>query len=231
VDYGKIRKRGLSEIDKQEYYKKLAYYALKEEDRGKFLDQCPEDKPLDIKQIIESVNKFNKNENYFYLYDISIGCNVGMIEHEIKKIQKKHKLDIVVIDYLNIMDPTTKNNQDWIQHSSIARELKLLSRHLGLTVLTAVQMGQVKEGKELSINNMNYAKAIGHHADYLIGFKITEQDRACSRIRLELAKHRNVPGYTDGKKVIIPIKQLFDKMKVENFYELEDLAGDKNAKV
>ena len=224
IDYSKIRNRLLSNDDEKEYYKNLIYNSLKEKDRETFIQQYykyinEETQKLDMDKLLEDVRKFDKNENYFYLFDISINCTAQDIYNELKKINKKHKIDVLVIDYLNIMDTSTKTNQDWIRQSTIARELKLMARNMKMTVLTAAQMGEVKEGEKISIQNMNYAKAIGHHVDYLIGYKANEQDRACHRIRLEIAKGRHIKSFQDGKKVIIPIKQMFDKMKVDNFYK------------
>jgi len=214
INYHKIRNQLLTYEEKREYYKKICLRLIDKEDKEKFKKWF---KDIDINKIDiceldkEIQNKFKMRKEKFYIYDIPRGCTVKLIELEIKNILKKHDCPLIIIDHLNRMEPDFRTKDYWRDLGMIARQLKGLARNYNITILTAAQLGVVKPGEKITTEHIKYARMLAEEADYLIGFKVNEEDKILGRIRLELTKHRHT------EESIIPIKQMFSRMKVEDF--------------
>lgn len=219
IDFGKIRNRVLTSEEEKEYYKQLAFRIVDEEDQIGFLKMF-DDKfttNFDLASLVEECKKLKINKTMFRFMDVSINFTTRDIESVIKKIQKKNKLDLVVIDYINIMQPSMKTADNWFNYGSIARELKLIARNRKVSILTSAQMGEIIKEKgsdsdpKIKTKDIKYAKMISDHADFVLGFNVTEADKINGIIRLQWAKGRNI------EKEDIIIKTHYNTMKIETF--------------
>jgi replicative DNA helicase len=169
--------------------------------------------PDNIYELAQYVDEhFKKRKSMFRFIDVPRKCTVNLIETEVHKHTKVAPCHLVVIDYLNIMEPTHKVGTTAIDHGMLARELKELARDLRLTVLTAAQM-LIRKGDQISAADMKYSRMIVENADYVLSWKQTEEDKYLDRIRLRLIKHRHTGDMT------FVMRQDFTKMKISNFYD------------
>lgn len=73
--------------------------------------------------------------------------NLDSIIAKAKKLKKKNKLDVLIIDYLQLIElPGSKKNSNREQEiSNISRKLKLLSKELKITVIALSQLSRACE--------------------------------------------------------------------------------------
>jgi len=215
----KIQHRELNEKEKKKFYKELFLRYIIKEDHAAFLDHF---KKIDFSNSFkheavhkEIADKFKFRSNHFYVRDIPSRCTIERMKTEFKYQRKLGNIDLVVIDYLNIIDPSFRSAAQWQDANQVTRSLKEWAREIDLPVLTAAQMKSTKD--KPTIDDLRYAKAIADHADWMIGFNRSDQDKLCGRIKLELMKHRQ-----SGEKSI-SIKETFSKMGISNFIDVDNI--------
>jgi len=154
--------------------------------------------------------------------------NVSAMELRTKarRLQGESGLDLVIVDYLQLMQATTTNRDaNRVQEvSEISRGLKALARELSIPVIALSQLSRQPEmrsaGEAPRLSDLRESGAIEQDAD-LVMFLYREKDRTPDEaptdreiIKLKLAKHRNGPtgdldlwfnrkqtrfvGYSDG---------------------------------
>ncbi|MBF8290811.1 MAG: Replicative helicase, partial [Chloroflexi bacterium] len=122
-----------------------------------------------------------------------------------RRLQAEAGLDLVVVDYLQLMQATTTNrDSNRVQEvSEISRGLKALARELSVPVIALSQLSrqpEMRESKEPRLSDLRESGAIEQDADLVI-FLWREKERAGEEqhdtdgevINVKLAKHRNGP--------------------------------------
>jgi replicative DNA helicase len=94
------------------------------------------------KLLDKTIKKAGQNPNQFRIIDMPEGCTVKSVASEIRKLQRKMEIHLVVIDYMNIMcGPSGKIDFTWQNQLEIAVQLKLdLARALDVPVWSACQV-------------------------------------------------------------------------------------------
>lgn len=89
------------------------------------------------------IEEQKQKDNLFYIVDMPAGCTVLYIRNKLDEIRMKypnHPIDLVVVDYIGIMEPSQDVKEgDWYRQGIISQELKQLARQEKLVVLSAVQ--------------------------------------------------------------------------------------------
>src|SRR3954470_20476329 len=132
--------------------------------------------------------------------------NISSMELRTKarRLQAESGLDLVIVDYLQLMQATTTNrDSNRVQEvSEISRGLKALARELSVPVIALSQLSrqpEMRESKEPRLSDLRESGAIEQDADLVI-FLYRENERAAEDgdvdgevINVKLAKHRNGP--------------------------------------
>ncbi len=134
--------------------------------------------------------------------------NISTMELRTKarRLQAEHGLDLVVVDYLQLMQATTQSRDaNRVQEvSEISRGLKALARELKVPVIALSQLSrqpELRESREPRLSDLRESGAIEQDADLVI-FLWREKERAergeeenpdGEIVNLRLAKHRNGP--------------------------------------
>lgn len=110
------------------------------------------------------------------------------------QLQAKHGLDLLVVDYLQLMRPGLRlqNREQEVAHCS--RELKLLAGELKIPVLAAAQLSrasEVRAEKEPQLSDLRESGALENDADVVMF--IWRPDAESDVSRLKVAKHRGGP--------------------------------------
>lgn len=95
-----------------------------------------EDGPL-LKQSLNFQAKYDKQ---FYVSDLGRGVTMNMIEAEYERLLSKFSPDIIVIDYLGIMDANDPTGKDWLDQGTNARDMCEFARQINKPILSASQM-------------------------------------------------------------------------------------------
>ena len=132
--------------------------------------------------------------------------NISSMELRTKarRLQAEAGLDLVVVDYLQLMQATTTaRDANRVQEvSEISRGLKALARELSIPVIALSQLSrqpEMRESREPRLSDLRESGAIEQDAD-LVVFLWRERERQSDdadsdveEINIHLAKHRNGP--------------------------------------
>lgn len=100
-----------------------------------------------------------------------------------------HKIQMIVIDYLNLIRPENTKIDRHIQVGQITRDLKTMAMELKVPVVLLCQLGRGAEGTVPTIKDLKESGSIEQDADVIL--LMHRQDRKASKCDIEIAKVRN----------------------------------------
>ncbi|MDD4084644.1 MAG: replicative DNA helicase [Acholeplasmataceae bacterium] len=134
--------------------------------------------------------------------DDTPGITVMEMRAKARRLKVEHDLQLVVIDYLQLMQGSGKKNSENRQQelSDISRSLKALARELNVPVVALSQLSrsvESRQSKRPMLSDLRESGALEQDAD-LVGFLYREDyyDRDTENkniTELIIAKHRNGP--------------------------------------
>jgi replicative DNA helicase len=156
---------------------------------------------LDFARIAPAMNDLS--EAALYIDDTPTITSMEL-RTKARRLQAESGLDLVIVDYLQLMQATTTNRDaNRVQEvSEISRGLKALARELSVPVIALSQLSrqpEMRESKEPRLSDLRESGAIEQDAD-LVVFLWREKEKAGEEtdidgevINIKLAKHRNGP--------------------------------------
>lgn len=141
--------------------------------------------------------------------------NILHIRSMARKLQIEHGLDLLIIDYLQLIQPRTANDSMVQQVTEISRGLKSLARELKVPLLAVSQLSRAVDQREVKIPRLSDLRESGsleQDADVVLFLYRKDRDRLDVAekdkdiVDLIVAKHRNGP--------LGSIKLKFDPEKV-----------------
>ena len=144
----------------------------------------------------------NKIENLHFFIDDSGSIRLDEIIWKSHKQKQLGQLDLIIIDYLQLI-PTNSNSDNRQQEvSKISRSLKQLARELNVPIIALSQLNrrvEMREEKKPMMSDLRESGAIEQDAD-IIAFLFREdyynKDKTSEKptvqiVELNIAKHRN----------------------------------------
>jgi len=114
-----------------------------------------------------------------------------------RRLQAEHGgLDLVVIDYLQLIEGVGNDENRVQEVAKITRSLKAIARELQVPVIALSQLSRQIEtrGTEPMLSDLRESGSIEQDADLVMFlWQKDQQDRKDGVVRLKLAKHRNGP--------------------------------------
>lgn len=166
------------------------------------------------------IDAADRLSNANILMDDTPGITALELRAKARRWKQEHGLDLIVIDYLQLMQGTSKRNSDNRQQemSDISRSLKGLARELNVPVIALSQLSrgvEARTNKRPMLSDLRESGAIEQDAD-LVAFiyredyydKETENKNITEFI---IAKHRNGP---------VDTVKLFFQKDITRFYNL-----------
>jgi len=125
--------------------------------------------------------------------DDSPGLTPMEIRARSRLVQLRHGLDLVVVDYLQIVKPTTRNRSREQEVAEISRDLKLTARYLRVPMLVCAQLSRkhVDEHREPHLQDLRESGAIENDADTVL--MLYRPDRESPRTLIYDRKQRQGP--------------------------------------
>lgn len=150
------------------------------------------------------------------IVDDKCGQNISQISANVRRQKKRHGIKLVMIDYLQLIQPSNDRANRQEQVSEISRRLKLLARDVSLPVIVAAQLNRGVEDrvdKRPRLSDLRESGAIEQDADtvLLLHRETTDTSLPVFEIDVIVAKQRNGP--TGESK--LAYKRSF--MRFENF--------------
>jgi len=132
--------------------------------------------------------------------DDTAGANIMQMRAMARRLQASHGLGLLVVDYLQLMEPRTQNFSMVQQMTEISRSLKGLARELSVPVLALSQLSRAVEQRTPAIpklSDLRETGALEQDSDVVLFIYREEKykpDTARKNIAdIIIAKHRNGP--------------------------------------
>ncbi len=121
------------------------------------------------------------------------------IEAELLRIEevKEQKVDLLCIDYINIMNPESGgggSSKEWTSQADVVWDVKGLAAERSISIWSAGQIiDTAYEVDRLKVEHLKYARAIGETAPIVVGLVQTVDDMLENRMQFQVLKMRNAP--------------------------------------
>ena len=151
----------------------------------------------DWKRLNEAISRLSETKIYI---DDTAGNTVGEIRSKCRKLSTSPSgLDIVVIDYLTLIQGTSKNGANRQQEvADISRALKTMAMELNVPVIALSQLSrgiEKRDDKKPMLSDLRESGAIEQDADIVAFLHCTDEEREKQNSLMEfvIRKHRNGP--------------------------------------
>ncbi|MFA0814958.1 MAG: replicative DNA helicase [Anaerofustis sp.] len=146
---------------------------------------------------ITLLNSSVQESNVSLYIDDTSGISVGEARSKLRKLKATHGLDMVVIDYLQLMTTNLRMENRQQEISAISRELKSLAKELNCPVVALSQLSRSPESrgdKRPILSDLRESGAIEQDADVVILLyrdSYYNKEAVDDLTELIIAKHRN----------------------------------------
>jgi replicative DNA helicase len=141
--------------------------------------------------------------------------NIMQIRSVARRLQSEHGLDLIVIDYVQLIRPMTQSENMVQQFTEISHGIKSLARELNIPVFAVSQLNRQVDAREIKVPRLSDLRETGsweQDADVVLFIYRKDRDKFEPSLEEEgianiiIAKHRNGPLGTvdlkfDGDKV------------------------------
>ncbi len=167
---------------------------------------------MDFTLIQQALDKISKTRLFI---DDTPSPNVLQMRSMARRLQIDHGLDLLIVDYLQLVRPRTGSDNIVQQVTEISRNLKSLARELQIPLIAVSQLSRAvdqREGKIPRLSDLRESGSLEQDADVVLflyrkdrgGVDIPEEEQ--NLVEVLISKHRNGPLGT--------VKLKFDAEKV-----------------
>lgn len=135
------------------------------------------------------------------LFDDKQSLTVAKLKNKCRKMKRKNKLGLVVIDYLQLMTPEERNGRNREQEiSKISRDIKNLAQELSIPIIALSQLSREVEkrsGTEPQPSDLRESGSLEQDADLILFlYNYTDAEKAENRelenrVRVKIGKQRD----------------------------------------
>jgi len=172
---------------------------------------------------VEEADKFAgaiaKFEHVNIFIDDTPGITPLQLSAKCRRLKDEHTLDLVIIDYLQLMSGDRRSENRVQEVSYISRQLKILARELNVPVLAAAQLSRAVEqrtDKTPILSDLRESGSLEQDADIVMFINrphMDDKDSPYHNIaKVAVAKHRNGPVHSGVELVFLEqLAQFKDK--------------------
>ena len=132
------------------------------------------------------------------------------LQTKCRRLHQEHQLDLVIVDYLQLMSGNNRNENRVQEVSGISRSLKILARDLNVPVLAAAQLSRAVEqrtDKKPMLSDLRESGSLEQDADIVLFIHRPDALEADSpdnnKAEIIVAKHRNGPTHPGIEMVFL----------------------------
>lgn len=168
-----------------------------------------------LQQLGKAVSELTRL-NMFLIDDL---YSIEEIEMRAREIKAAKGLDLLIIDYLQLMEARRKFQSANERVAFLSRKCKLMAKQLGIPVIVLSQLNRDGANREPILSDLRDSGAIEQDADVVLFLhnphtgEYSEIDNNDDEIRIILAKQRN--GETNVSRKIKYIRPLFKFIEEE----------------
>ncbi len=154
---------------------------------------------VDFQLIQASLNTLSDSRIFI---DDTASANILQMRSVARRLQAEHGLDLVIVDYLQLITPRTKSDNMVAQVTEISRGLKTLARELNVPVLALSQLSRSvdsREDKTPRLADLRDSGSIEQDSDVVLLIFRKDKQRSnpepqdLNMAEIMVAKHRNGP--------------------------------------
>jgi replicative DNA helicase len=118
-----------------------------------------------------------------------------------RRLYNEYGLDLVIVDYLQLMSGDSRTDNRVQEVSNISRNLKVLARELKVPVLTAAQLSRAVEhrpDKKPQLSDLRESGSLEQDADIVMFIhrdNLSDKPEERNKAEMIVAKHRNGPTH------------------------------------
>lgn len=119
-----------------------------------------------------------------------------------RRLHLEYGLDLVIVDYLQLMSGDSRTDNRVQEVSNISRNLKVLARELNIPVLAAAQLSRAvehRQGKRPQLSDLRESGSLEQDADIVMFIDrdpASEDLEKRNKAEMIIAKHRNGPTHS-----------------------------------
>lgn len=129
--------------------------------------------------------------------DDTPGISISEMRTKARRLQLEHKIELLIVDYLQLVDPGRRYDNRVQEVSIVSQQLKNLARELKIPVLAVSQLSRAVEHrgeKKPQLADLRESGAIEQDADVVMFlYRPSDEYSQTMEIKLLVAKHRNGP--------------------------------------
>ncbi|NSW51991.1 MAG: replicative DNA helicase [Anaerolineae bacterium] len=151
--------------------------------------------------------------------DDTPGITPLQLRTKCRRLHMEFNLDLIVIDYLQLMQSERRNENRVQEVSHISRNLKMLARELNVPVLAAAQLSRAVEqrtDKRPVLSDLRESGSLEQDADIVLFIhRPSADDPSDERFKMAeiiVAKHRNGPTHAGIELLFKPESASFDNL-------------------
>jgi len=150
--------------------------------------------PDDHAKLVQAAGVLEKADIFI---DDTAGLNMFELRTKARRLQSKHPLSLVIVDYLQLMSGDGRADNRQQEVSNISRSMKQLARELSVPVIAVSQLNRAPEARadrEPQLADLRESGAIEQDADMVMFIYEDPSDPASKGVvKVKIAKHRNGP--------------------------------------
>jgi len=132
------------------------------------------------------------------------------LQTKCRRLHLEHHLDLIIVDYLQLMTGDRRNDNRVQEVSGISRSLKVLARDLNVPVLAAAQLSRAVEqraDKKPQLSDLRESGSLEQDADIVMFIHrpdmLDEESPRHKIAEIIVAKHRNGPTHSGIETVFL----------------------------
>jgi len=124
------------------------------------------------------------------------------IRTKCRRLHLEYRLDLILVDYLQLMTSDTRTDNRVQEVSNISRNLKVLARELNVPVLTAAQLSRAvehRQDKKPQLSDLRESGSLEQDADIVMFIHrdpLSDNREERNKAEMIVAKHRNGPTHS-----------------------------------
>lgn len=165
---------------------------------------------LKADEVLRIADQFNTVGEANMLIDDSPGATVAEIRSKCRRVQAQQGLDIVVIDYLQLMQSASRRDSRVLEVAEMTRGLKMIARELNVVIILLSQLSREPDKRKDHtplMSDLRESGSIEQDADVIMMLyrpatypETEEAQNGDNTSYINVAKHRN--GATANLKVM-----------------------------
>lgn len=144
-----------------------------------------------LKKVLKFIQSY---PNQFEIVDIPRGATMESLELIYEEAKALHNPDIIVIDYLGLMDYDGTEMEDWLKLGKIAERIHEFTRVHNCTALSAVQLNRPKGSKEedkIGLHRIGRSALIMQNANIAVQIETRANEKNFPDMKYHLIKNRD----------------------------------------